>query len=175
MQALSFLVDALLGLCGFAFLLRLLLQGVRADFRNPVVRGIVQLTNPVIIPLRRLLPAAGRIDTASVVAVIAVTALRLLALGALVPADLPSGPAFLRLLLVELARLLLQSYLYLILLHAITSFISQVGRSPGRSMLASLCEPLLRPVRRRLPSPGGFDLSPLFVLLAIQALLLVIR
>jgi YggT family protein len=175
MQALSFLVDTLLGLCSFVFLLRLLLQWVRGDFRNPLARSILQLTNPVILPLRRLVPAAGRMDSASVIAVLALTALRLVALAGLSPFPMPSGTAFLHLLLVELARLLLQSYLYLILLYAITSFVSQDAYSPGRSLLASLCEPVLRPVRRRLPALSGLDLSPLVVLLAIQALLLLIR
>ena len=52
-------------------LLRLLLQWVRADFRNPLARAMVQLTNPVLVPLRRLLPAIGRVDTASVLLVAA--------------------------------------------------------------------------------------------------------
>jgi YggT family protein len=175
MQALSFLVDTLLGLCSFVFLLRLLLQWVRADFRNPMARGIVQLTNPFIVPLRRIVPAAGRIDSASVIAVVALTVLRLLALAALSRLPMPDGLDFLQRLVVELARLLLQSYLYLILLYAVSSFFAQDGYSPARAMLASLCEPLLRPVRRRLPALSGLDLSPLVLLLAIQALLLLIR
>ncbi len=65
MAALNFLLETLLSLALLAVLLRLLLQWSRADFRNPLARSIVQLTNPVIVPLRRLLPAIGRIDTAS--------------------------------------------------------------------------------------------------------------
>lgn len=175
MDALAFLVDTVLGLCSFAFLLRLLLQWVRADFRNPLARGVLQLTNPVIVPLRRFIPAAGRIDSASVLTLIALSALKLLALAALARLSLPGGLPLLRLVAVDLLRLLLQSYLYLILLYALLSFVAQGSYSPGRSMLASLCEPLLRPVRQRLPALGGLDLSPLVVLLAIQALLLLVR
>jgi len=175
MQALIFLVDTLLGLCSFVLLLRLLLQAVRADFRNPLARSVVQLTNPVIVPLRRFVPGLGPIDSASVIAVVAMTVIRLLALAALSRLPLPSGLDFLRLLVVELARLLLQSYLYLILLYALLSFLAQDAYSPGRSMLGSLCEPLLRPIRRRLPALSGLDLSPLVALLAIQALLLLIH
>lgn len=175
MTALVFLVDTLLGLCSFVLLLRLLLQVVRADFRNPIARGLMQLTNPVIVPLRRLVPALGRIDSASVIAVLAVTVLRLLAIGALSHVPMPAGLPFLHLLGVELVRLLLQSYLYLILLYAVSSFFVHDGYSPGRSLLACLCEPLLRPIRRRLPAISGLDLSPLVLLLAIQALLLLVR
>ena len=69
MAALIYLLETLLSLCLVAVLLRLLLQWSRADFRNPLARAIVQLTNPVIVPLRRLLPAIGRLDTASCMAV----------------------------------------------------------------------------------------------------------
>jgi len=176
MEALAFLVNALLGLASFVLLLRLLLQFVRADFRNPFARGIVQLTSPVIVPLRRWIPAAGRIDSASVIAIVAITALKLWLLSLLSP--LPAvftGPVFLKLLAFDLLHLLLQGYLYLILLYALSSFFTQDGYSPGRAILGSLCEPLLRPIRKRLPVVSGFDLSPLVALLAIQALLLLLR
>ncbi len=176
MEAVAFLVNTLLGLASFVLLLRLLLQIVRADFRNPLVRGVVQLTNPVIVPLRRWIPAVGRIDSASVIAIVAITALKLWLLDLLSP--LPTtlaGLPFLRLLAIDLVRLLLQSYLYLILLYALSSFFTQDGYSPGRAILGSLCEPLLRPIRKRLPVVSGFDLSPLAALLALQALLLLVR
>src|SRR5271170_4367631 len=70
MAALIYLFETLLSLCLIAVLLRLLLQWSRADFRNPLARSIVHITNPIIVPLRRLLPAIGRLDTASCVAVI---------------------------------------------------------------------------------------------------------
>lgn len=175
MEALAFLVNTLLGLASFVLLLRLLLQVVRGDFRNPIVRGIVQLTNPVVVPLRRWVPAVGRIDSASVIAIVATTAIKLWLLDLITPLPGAVGIGFLKLLAIDLARLLLQSYLYLILLYALSSFFAQDAYSPGRSMLASLCEPILRPIRKRLPAVSGFDLSPLVALLAIQALLLLVR
>ncbi|MEY4760304.1 MAG: hypothetical protein RLZZ200_160 [Pseudomonadota bacterium] len=175
MEAVAFLVNTLFGLATFVLLLRLLLQGVRADFRNPLVRGIAQLTNPVILPLRRWIPAVGRIDSASVLAVVAMTACKLWVLELISPLPAFFGLNFVRLLAIELVQLLLQSYLYLILLYAVSSFFTQGGYSPGRAMLASLCEPILQPIRRRLPAISGFDLSPLVALLAIQALLLLVR
>src|ERR1700686_5768064 len=68
MNALIFLIETLLSLCLIAVRLRLLPQWAPADFRNPLARSIVHLTNPIIVPLRRLLPAIGRLDTASCVA-----------------------------------------------------------------------------------------------------------
>src|ERR1700722_15337331 len=70
MAALIYLFETLLALCLIAVLMRLLLQWSRADFRNPLARSIVHITNPIIVPLRRLLPAIGRLDTASCIAVV---------------------------------------------------------------------------------------------------------
>src|ERR1700753_3323601 len=76
MTALIRIVDTLLSLALFVVLARLLLQWARADFRNPIAQAIVRLTNPLILPLRRILPPIGKIDTASVVAVVLVAIIK---------------------------------------------------------------------------------------------------
>src|SRR6202000_1990076 len=83
MTALIFIVDTLLSLALFVFFARLLLQWARADFRNPLCQAIVKLTNPVILPLRRILPPVRKVDTASVVAVILLAAIKVAILFAL--------------------------------------------------------------------------------------------
>ncbi len=175
MSALIFLIDTLAGLYLMVLLLRLLLQLVRADFRNPLARGIVQLSNPLILPLRRVLPAARQVDSASVVAVLAVLAAKVLVLFALAGIGLPEPLLFLRTLALELARLLLQTYFYLIVVYALLSFLTPGTYSPAQSLLASLCEPVLRRIRRRIPALSGLDLSPLWATIGIQALLLLLR
>src|ERR1700691_4603427 len=72
MNAIIYIVDTLLSLALFVVLARLLLQWTRADFRNPLCQAIVRMTNPLILPLRRILPPIGKVDTASVVAVVIV-------------------------------------------------------------------------------------------------------
>src|SRR5438270_1026436 len=72
MSAITFVVETLLSLALFVVLARLLLQWTRADFRNPLCQAVVRLTNPLILPLRRILPPLGKVDTASVVAVLIV-------------------------------------------------------------------------------------------------------
>src|SRR5437879_10001613 len=72
MSAIIFIVETLLSLALFVVLARLLLQWTRADFRNPICQAVVRLTNPLILPMRRILPPVGKIDTASVVAVLLV-------------------------------------------------------------------------------------------------------
>jgi YggT family protein len=175
MSAIVYIVETLLSLALFVVLARLLLQLTRADFRNPICQAIVQLTNPLIVPLRRVLPPIGKVDTASVVAVLLVAAVEVAALAALRGAGLPDWLGWLDSLALEIARTLLWTYCYAILIYWLLSFIAPGGYSPLQSVLSSLCEPVLRPFRRFIPSVAGLDLSPLWATIAIQAILILIR
>jgi YggT family protein len=175
MQALVFIVQTLFGLYQAVLLLRLLLQLGRADFRNPLAQAIVKLTDPVIRPLRRALPAMGRVDTASVVAILLAIAVEIAVVRLLLGVGMPGSSLLLRDLATYLVELVLKTYLVCIILYAVLSFASPDHRTPAQSMLASVCEPLLAPVRRRIPSIAGLDLSPLWVCIAIQALLILLR
>jgi YggT family protein len=175
MSAIHFVVASLLGLYQVVLLLRLLMQWVRADFRNPVSRAIVQLTDPVILPLRKILPPIRSIDTASVVAILAVTAVKVVVGQLLLVSSLPAADLLLRELLLETLHLVLTTYLFVIILNAILSFVAPENYSPAQSLLQSICEPVLRPIRRVIPSVAGLDLSPLWACIAIQALLILVR
>lgn len=175
MSAIQFVIASLLGLYQVVLLLRLLMQWVRADFRNPVSRAIVQLTDPVILPLRKILPPIRRIDTASVVAILAVTVVKILLGQLLLVSSLPPPDLLLRDLLLETLHLVLTTYLFAIILNAILSFVAPENYSPAQSLLNSICEPVLRPIRRLIPSVAGLDLSPLWACIAIQALLILVR
>jgi YggT family protein len=174
MAAVLFIIQALLQLCLVAFLLRLLLQWSRADFRNPLARSLVQLTNPVIVPLRRLLPAIGRLDTASCVAVI-IMGLLLICIPALLQGfGVPPALFWLRLAVIQIVRIALWTYFYAVIGYALLSMVAPLGYSPIQGLLASLCEPLLRPFRRLIPPLAGLDFSPLWVVIVIQALLILL-
>jgi YggT family protein len=174
MTALIFIVDTLLSLALFVVLARLLLQWARADFRNPIAQAIVRLTNPLILPLRRVLPPIGKVDTASVVAVILVAIIKRGILFALTGYGTPGLEVWLQAIAVELVQALLRTYFYAILLYALLSLIAPAGYSPLQSVLASIYEPVLRPFRRLIPPIAGIDLSPLWAVIAIQAILLLL-
>jgi YggT family protein len=174
-NALYFLVDSLLSLALYVALLRLLMQWSRADFRNPVAQAVVKVTNPLIMPLRRILPPINKIDTASVVTVI-IVALAEVALMSMVRGYGVPPPLFLlRGAVLEIATSVLWLYFYAIFLYALMSLISQGSYSPMQPLLASLCEPVLAPIRRIIPPIAGLDLSPLWAGLLIQALLILLR
>jgi YggT family protein len=174
MSALIFIVDTLLSLALFVVLARLLLQWARADFRNPIAQAIVRLTNPLILPLRRVLPPVGKVDTASVVAVVLVAIIKVGILLALRGYGSPGVQLWVQSVAVELVEALLRTYFYAILLYALLSLIAPGGYSPLQSVLASVCEPVLRPFRRLIPPIAGIDLSPLWAVIAIQAILLLL-
>lgn len=167
MAALIYLVTTLLQLCLIAVLLRLLLQWSRADFRNPLARSIVHITNPIIVPLRRLLPAIGRLDTASCVAVLVFAALEV----AVDPLLRGFGPLpallWVRSVAIEIVGLTLWTYTGAIVIYALLSFVAPGTYSPAQELLQSLCEPVLRPFRRIIPPLGGIDFSPLWALILI--------
>lgn len=175
MNALYFLIDSLLSLALFVALLRLLMQWSRADFRNPVAQAVVKVTNPLIMPLRRLLPPINKIDTASVVTVV-IVALAEVALMSMVRGyGIPPPLLLLRAAALEIVTSVLWLYFYAIFLYALMSLIAQGSYSPLQPLLASLCEPVLAPIRRIIPPIAGLDLSPLWAGLLIQAVLILLR
>src|SRR5271155_684706 len=175
MEAIRYIVDTLLWLLMLAFLLRLLFQLVRADFRDPMADAIVRVTNWLILPLRRLLPPIGKLDTATVVAVLAVASVRTFAAVSLAGGAIGDLGLFLRVTIVDLADLVLRIYLFALLLYWLTSFVSPGGYAPGVRLLAQLCEPILKPVRRIIPPIGQIDFSVLWVSIVIGALLVLLR
>ncbi len=154
-NALVYIIHALGRLFIFAFLLRFLLQWVRADFHNPLSQAIVRITNPlVILGLQMLL----------------FTILALITSG--------TFPGILPLLLgslIEIADQVLWFYFIIIFVSVILSWVNPGTYNPVTSILYSLTEPIMAPVRRLIPPLGGLDLSPIFVIIAIGALMQIVQ
>jgi YggT family protein len=175
MEAIRYIVDTLLWLLTLAFMLRLMFQLVRADFRDPMADAIVRITNWLVMPLRRILPPIRKVDTATVVAVLLMASLRSFVVIELSGLQITDVELFLRITLVDLVRLVLNIYLFAMLLYALSSYVSPGGYAPGVRLLAQLCEPILKPVRRIIPPIGQIDFSVLWVSIIIGALLVLIR
>jgi YggT family protein len=129
----------------------------------------------LILPLRKVLPPIGKVDTATVVAVVIVASARTAVLLWLDGTGFGDPLMFLRITLVGLVDLTLRIYLFALLLYWLTSFVSPGGYAPGVRLLAQLCEPILKPVRRIIPPIGQIDFSVLWVSIAIGALLILLR
>lgn len=168
-NALLFILRTLFDLYILTFALRLLLQWAAVDKRNPLVQFILRVTNPLVIPLRRLLPPIGRIDTATAMVMVG---LQLLATLLVVRFGCIVGPEFLPVLslaVLNIVRLLLSIFTWSIIIYVVLSWVSPGGYNPGAALVAAIVEPVLAPFRRLIPTIGGLDLSPLFALIGIQA------
>ncbi len=166
---LIFLVQVIFGLYALVALLRFLLQLVRADFYNPLSQFIVRITSPVLVPLRRFIPPIGGKDTASLVLAWMVLAVQLL----LIYAIAGQGFQFLAALLLaipELIGLLIDIFLYSILILVIISWVNPAAHNPAISVLDALTRPLMVPARRILPPISGLDLSPMLVMIGLVLL-----
>ena len=149
-------------------LLRLILQICQADFYNPICQFVVKATNPLLIPLRRVIPSIGRFDTASLVLALILQALLLAVLSGLPVAQLGQYAGQLAALTVlELLSSAVQLYTWAIILVVIISWVAPGSFHPGAQLLYQITEPLLAPIRRVLPSMGGLDLSPMILMLIL--------
>ena len=164
----SFLLDVIFGLYIGAVMLRLFLQWSRADFYNPLSQAIVRLTNPVLRPLRRYIPAIGRIDTASIVLMLALQMLNLwLSLMVAGAAGAGAGGIFV-LALAELLAKALYLLTFAIFVQVVASWVAPGAYNPALSLVDSITYPLLKPLRGLLPPLGGLDLSPMIALVVLQ-------
>lgn len=164
-----FLIQTLFGLYLVAVMLRFLLQLTRADFYNPVSQFLVKVTNPPLIPLRRIIPGLIGIDMAAVVLLLVIQAVELILVG-LVQGFSLAIPGLVVLTVAELLNLLLNIYFFTILIQVILSWVNPGGYNPAIALLYSLNEPILSRARRVIPPISGFDLSPIVVFIGIQLL-----
>jgi YggT family protein len=175
MNALYYLVDTLTSLYLGVLILRLLMQIVRANFRNPFAEAVLRLTNPLVMPLRRVLPPVGKTDSATVLAIVLFAVFKVALLTLLFGGGLLSPIAMLIVVVRTLVLAVLWLYFFLLLFYGIASFILQGGSSPVYEVLAYVCDPLLNRIRKIIPSiVAGLDLSFLWAIIAIQALIILI-
>ncbi|MEO8445738.1 MAG: YggT family protein [Gammaproteobacteria bacterium] len=169
-NALVFVLRTLFDLYVLSFALRLLLQWAAVDKRNPLVQFILRVTSPLVLPLRRLLPPMGRIDTATLVALLGLQIAGTVLLVQVGCVGQPEVWQILALALLGIAKLAFNVFIWSIIIYVVLSWVSPGGYNPGMAIVAALVEPVLAPFRRVIPPVGGLDLSPLFALLALQAL-----
>ncbi|MDS4041175.1 MAG: YggT family protein [Candidatus Competibacter sp.] len=166
MTATVFLIQTLFGFYILAVMLRFLLQCVRADFYNPLVQFLVRITNPPLLPLRRIVPGYRGLDLASVILAFVLQGIEVLLVTLLL--GRPAGVGGLLLLTVaELLKLLINIYLWGVVIQAVLSWINPDPYHPAARVLAQLTAPVLRPARRVLPPISGVDLSPMLVVVAL--------
>lgn len=168
-QAGLFLVQTAFGLYAALVLLRLLFQAMDVDFRNPLSQAVYKVTQPVLKPLRRVLPMRARVEPALVVLLVLVKLLEVYALSGL-RGYLPGLIGALLMAVAQSLALLMLTLSALLIVRAIASWVvaAGAGYNPMLSLLEQLTEPLLAPLRRIIPPLGGMDFSVLVALVVVQ-------
>lgn len=173
-NALLFLLQALLGLLSFAFLLRFYFQLVRASFQNQVAQLVVTVTNFAVKPFRRLVPSMGKLDLSTLLLayltqlILNVCSLWLKGFPILVAGSSIWVVVF-TVALIGLINISITIFLYAVLIQAILSWINP--HTPIAPILNSLTYPILSVLRKYIPPAGNFDLSPLAFIISAQLLL----
>lgn len=163
---LIFLITTLGNLYLFIVLLRLILQLTRADFYNPISQGVVKATNLFVLPLRRVLPSIGRIDTSCVVLALAVQFVIVFAV--LTLSNQPMSVAlFVQCSILGVIYHLFDLYFWAMIISIILSWVAPTANHPGALIVGQVTEPLYTFARRFIPPLGGLDISPIFIMIGI--------
>jgi YggT family protein len=168
-QIVSLLLEVAAGLIAGTCLLRLYMQYQRIPLSvrsgNPLAKFIFALTDWLVLPLRRVLPAIGRVDTASLVGAFLIELAQFLVLWAISGMG-ASVVSLLVLAAFGLVRMAISGLTGLVIIYAILSWVQT--QSVAADFLERLVMPVLAPIRRVVPLVGGIDLSPLVLLLILQ-------
>ena len=165
MKTLTFLLSTVIELYTMALLLRVWMQWARCDFYNPFSQFVVKVTQPIIGPLRRVIPPMGPIDSASLLVALILCVVKAIVLFMVITFQPIIWIAAVLILIKTIGLLIF----WVLLLMAIMSWVSQ-GRSPVEYSLIQLADPLLRPIRNLLPAMGGIDFSPMILVLLLYVI-----
>jgi YggT family protein len=173
-NASAFLIHSIFDLYLFILLLRFILQYLRVDYYNPFTQFVVKATSPVVVPLRRIVPGFYGIDFATIIAILVLTGVKI---SLIMFVSMHKFPAIAGLLIWsfgEIFALTINLFFYAILMTVILSWVAPMSNSPITPILYRLTEPLMRPVRRLIPPIGGFDITPIPVMITLQVLKILI-
>lgn len=181
LNAIGFILGILFNLYATVVAVRFVMQVVHADYYNPLAQAVVKITDPLLVPMRRFVPSIKRYDTASLVLVFAVLLIKILVFKVLnlggVPAlgqvanvsNLPVVKMIL-LSLLDVVHLFFNVFIYALIIQAILSWIPGAGGNPVQSLVSSISEPVLRPLRKLIPPLGGIDLTVFFTIIGLFAI-----
>ncbi|MCK1793845.1 YggT family protein [Pseudomonas violetae] len=151
-------------------LLRFVLQLVRANFYNPLCQFAVKATQPLLKPLRRIIPSMFGLDMSSLVLAILVQ-LALMALTLLLTYGTLGNPLQLLIWsLIGVTALFLKIFFFALIISVILSWVAPGSHNPGAELVNQICEPALAPFRKILPNLGGLDISPILAFMALKLL-----
>lgn len=170
-----YLVQTAVSIYLLIMLMRFLLQLSLADFYNPISQFLVRATNPVVLPVRKVLPAKGRFDAASLLLAILIQLIGIVALLMMNNFSLPAISLLLAWSVVAVLGLLVKIYFFALLGMIILSWIAPGTSNPAAYLMFQITEPVMAPFRKVLPAMGGIDFSPILVFILINVIQIFLR
>ena len=171
----SYLIQTLLGLLLLGTVMRLLLQISKADFYNPISQLLVKLTNPMVLPLRKLLPAFRIFDLSSLVLSILLQMLLIVILLKVNGSYIPNMSLLAIWSFIGVIAIIMKIYFFALLAMIILSWIAPNSYHPAIQLVSQIVEPMMAPVRKILPPIGGLDFSPILVFILINIFEILLR
>lgn len=166
MLTLTFLAKTVIDLYVMVLLLRIWMQWVHSDFYNPFSQFVVKITQPIVGPLRRVIPSLGPIDSASLLLAFLLMTIKYPLLVLIQSGSMSLSLYNLLFGIISLVKAAGYLIFWVMIIRALMSWVSQ-GRSPMDYLLYQLTEPLMAPIRRILPAMGGIDFSAMLVILIL--------
>lgn len=168
-DAAIFVIQTLGSLYLLIVLLRFILQLVRANFYNPLCQFVVRATQPLLKPLRRVIPSMFGLDMSSLVLALLVQMV-LFAVILLLNGYSVDALFLVPWALIGIFALFLKILFWAMIISVILSWVAPGSHNPGAELVQQITEPVLAPFRRIIPSMGGLDISPIFAFIALQLL-----
>lgn len=168
-EALIYILQTFGQLYIFVVLFRFILQLVRADFYNPISQFVVKITQPLLTPLRKIIPGFAGLDFAALA--LAFLVHMVLAIAVLMLAGAPALDILLQLViwcLISLSALFMKIFFFALIISIILSWVAPGSFNPAAQLINQVCQPVLAPIRRMLPDLGGIDISPIFAFIALN-------
>jgi len=170
----TLLIETLFSLYIGAVLIRMLLGYAGANFYNPLSQFLVKVTNPVLVPLRRIIPSIGKLDTSAIVLALGLTVIKIVLLSLVVLGNV-NIISILFVSLIDLIKVVIWIYIISLLIQAVMSWVGSAHGNHVAPLVQSLTTPILRPIRRFVPNIGALDLSPLVAILILNILLIIVE
>lgn len=174
-EILAYLLQTFLSLFLLLVMLRFLLQLVRADFYNPISQFLVKVTNPIILPLRKVVPGLWGLDMAALLLLVLVQIAGIVAMLLLNGFALPNPLVLILWSVVGIAALVVNFYFFALLAMIILSWIAPGSSNAFVYLLHQLTKPVMAPFRRLIPPMGGMDFSPILVFIGINVVQIMLR
>lgn len=163
-----YIINTLSSIYLFIVVLRFLLQLVRADYYNPISRVIVKATNPLLVPLRKIIPGFWGVDFACLVLGLLIKIIVLQVIILIAGFGLQNPLLLLLWGLLGVVKLVATTYFWGLIIMVIASWVAPYSQNPGLSLLRQLIEPSMAPLRKVLPNMGGLDFSPMIALMLLH-------